>query len=539
MPLWVFLFVPAAGWYSLLQLGTFAASDTPLAFVILVPILAGYIFVHDGRAPAASREQSDLFFDGVVFIALFVVCTALLFFMPARLSWYYWLLRLDLLVIPVFATALVVFFWGLGGAGVVRWALLYLLLVWSFPLIWLHQAIAPALVDLTAGFGALVVQGLSLPIAVSASDPTRFVSTGPERFTIVISDTCSGMNALIGFLLIGLPLAITASGRTHNKLAWLMAGALAAFFSNLLRVGILLYLAATDGVDFALGTVHPVLGTVLFAAVFISMLWLARCFGIDLDVGRHMPVLGSQLAVRPDGYRGRLCVAGLAALVLAAGQTTLYQFGPLSSESLPATPVHEAWALLPEIPGWNRELRGEIDWQDLYGRDSQSRLVAYRTDKASVVVQFVATPDKRSLDTYTPEQCNLFHGERIVGVSTVSLGRGIAARLVESQVNRGRKRPHLNVNTLYWYMPLVVGDRLYHARIALLADAEMLPNQPIAPAQPFANPLIQLRDLLDSTLSPYSPAGSTPDFAELDAYTIAFGHQMVEAIVAGSAASSN
>ncbi len=537
-PLWLCLLVPVAAWYSLLQLSGVALSDTPLAFVAVVPVLAGYLLIHDGRAPAASRQRSDPFIDSLIFLVLFLVCLVLLFVLPARLSWYFWLKRFDLLIVPIFATAVVIFFWGLGGAAVVRRSLLYLALVWPYPLALLNQALGQTLVDVSAAFGALAVRVLALPIAVSPTDYTRFVSTGPEKFTLIVADTCSGMNAMIGFLVIGLPLALTWSGRRWSKVNWLIVGALAAFLSNLLRLGILFYLSATAGIDFALGTVHPVLGTALFALVFVGMLWLARYFGLSFDVKRAVPAIKSQLAVRPESFRTRVFLVGFAAVVLAAGQTTLSQFGPLNADSLPATPVREAPALLPEMPGWSREPGEEIKWQNLYGRDSQSWTLVYRAGEASMVVQFVATPDQNLLDTYTLEQCNQFHGERVIGVSTVSLGHGISGRLIESQFDRGRERPLLNQNRLYWYMPLTVGGRLYHARIALFADTEMLPNQQRAQGQSQENPLVQLRDWLDSTFSPYPAAMSRPDFAEVDAYAIDFGRQMVEAIVSKSEGSS-
>lgn len=519
----------------MLQSSTLAAGDTPLAFVVLVPFLAAYLFVRDGRSRAAVRDRSDPFFDGLIFLFLSLICVILVFFVPARLSWYYWLQRLDLLIVPIFALAVVVLFWGLGGAGLVKRSLIYLVLVWPIPLVWIQQAIAPALTNLTSIFGALAVRVFSLPIAIAANDSSRFVSTGPERFTITISEECSGMNALLGFLIVGLPLALTWTGKNRNKFLWLLTGAVAALLSNFLRVGILLFLSTMTGIDFALGTVHPVLGTVLFAVVFLGMLGLGRTFGLRFNNRNTMSIGECQLGLRPQSYNNRMWLAGAFALVLALGQTTLAQFGPLNAESLPATPVSEAVALLPEIPGWSRETRRDISWQNLFGPDSESRLVQYQSGDASIVVQFVATPDKRLLDTYSLEQCDLFHGETLLGVSTVSLGNGISARLVESQLDRGKKKPLLNTNTLYWFMPIVVGGRPSHARIALLTDTEMLPDSQVKLGSPEANPILQIRDRLDSTFSPYPAAQSRPDFAELDAYTIAFGRKMVEVISERSA----
>lgn len=520
-----------------MQLGGLALGDTPLAFVPLIPLLAGYLFVRRGHALATNQRRSDEFLDGFLFLALFLASCALIFFLPVQLSWYYWLMRLDLLAVPAFATAIVALLWGWSGVRVVWPLLLYLLLVWPYPFILLHQVMGPVLANLTAFFGGLVVRGLALPFRIPPESPNYFVSTGQQQFTLIISDVCSGTNAAMGFLVAGLPLALTWSGPRRSKLLWLLTGTLAAFLSNLLRVGILLCLSATAGVDFALGTVHPVLGLLLFVAVFAGMLGLARRYGLSLHNGQATPFPMPRLA--KGGYSLGVATVALATAVLAVGQTGLDQFGLLSPDSVPTVAVREATALLPEIPGWRREEEEDISWQDLFGSDSHSRLVAYRAGEASVVVQFVATPDRGSLGTYSPEQCSMYHGERIVGVCGVNLGHGISARLVETRLRRGEDQPILNGATLYWLMPFTVEERRYHARIALLIDEEMMAAQPLAASQSSTAPVQQLQNWLNTTFSLYPPAPSQPEFADLDAYAVAFGRQMVEAIVGGGATRPN
>ncbi|MCL5960249.1 MAG: exosortase/archaeosortase family protein [Chloroflexi bacterium] len=534
---WLCLFVLVAAWYSLLQLASLAPSDTPLAFVALVPVLAGYLLIHDGRRPATNRDQADPFVDGLAFLILFAVCSFLVFVLPVKLGWYYWLQRLDLLLVPVFATGIVFLFWGWAGVATSWRGLLYLTLVWPYPLVLLQQGMAPILTALTTAFGRLTVHNLALPISVSASDPSRFVGTGAESFAIIIADECSGVNAVIGFLVVGLPLVLTWSGRPSSKVKWLLTGMAMAFFSNLLRVGILLYLSAAHGVEFALGTVHPILGTVLFVGVFMVMLVATRFFRLRFDTDPLSVNPPSQGMLIPDGFRYRVIVVGIAALVLALGQTTLVQFGPLSNDSVPVVSAQEASSLLPNIPGWNRELRQEINWEHLFGPDSQSSVFSYRSGEASVVVQFVATSDKGALDSYSVEQCSLFHGEEVVGVSTVSLGHGISGRLVESKFTPVGKRKRLNANALYWVMPFAIGKHEYNARISLLVDSEMVPREPLPTAAYVKNPVQHAQNWLLSTFSPYSSAQSSPDFAALDSYTLSFARLMVNAIVEKSAAS--
>ena len=530
-PLWLLCCVLVAGWYSLLQVGGLALTDSPLAFVALVPVLAGYLLVHHARRSVARRDLSDPFVDGLFFLVLFVVCGALIFLAPARLSWYYWLWRLDLLAVALFSAAVVVLFWGLGGASAMRSALLYLLLLWPYPLVWLQQTLGPLLVGASAGFGALAVWGLGLPIAISPENPTQFVGTGVHQFSIIISDSCSGMNALVGFLVIGLPLVLTWSGSRAGKTTWLLIGALAAFASNLLRVGILLYLAAASGTDFALGVVHPILGIVLFLGVFAGMVALARCFGLAPASRSRVPLAESRLAPLSSGFRQRATMAVVAALVLAIGETGLVQFGALGTASLPAVSASDAWAVLPQVEGWDREVINDIDWQNLFGQGTRARIIEYKRGDASVVVQFVATPNKGLLDTYSPESCNLFHGDRIVGVSTVNLGEGVTGRLIRSQTSGEASPGPLDEDSLYWMVPVTVEGQLYHARVQLLVDSEMLPREPVRYSMPAMGPTVRFQEWLDTALSSYPDTENGSQATPLDDYTVGFGREMVRGMV--------
>lgn len=521
----------------MLQLGNYALGDTPLALTPLIPILAGYLLLRHCRKLVDTPRRSDEFLDAFIFFILFVGCCALIFYLPVHLSWYYWILRLDLLVVPAFASAVVILLWGLSGFAILWRPLLYLLLVWPFPLVLLHRTVAPFLANATALFGSLVVRFLGLPYTVPAESPNHFVSTGQQQFTIIISDVCSGMNAAMGFLVVGLPLAILWSGSKKSKVAWLAAGTLVASLSNLLRVSILLVLSATSGVDFALGTVHSALGLALFVVVFAGMLALAKAFGLQFAGAKTAPFPFPRLG-RSEGFPLGLATVALAVAVLALGQIGLSRFALLSSDSTQTVVVQEPAALLPDVPGWSRVEEEEIHWQNLFGADSQSRLVVYRAGEASMVVQFVSTTDQNTLETYTPEQCSLYHGERIIGICGVDLGHGISARLVESRLKRDGDQPEINGATLYWLMPFTVGDRQYHARIALLADEEMMVEATASRGHTSNSPSQRFHNWLNSTFSLYPPAPSQPEFAQLDAYAIAFGRQMVEAIIRSPLASN-
>ncbi|HUX87170.1 MAG TPA: archaeosortase/exosortase family protein, partial [Chloroflexota bacterium] len=470
----ILLATPLAFWYSLSTLSDLAISSTPLAFVICVPFLAGYLLIHRGGSLRPNRESSDPFLDVLIGGGLLVVSAYLIFVLPFQLSWYYWLARIDLLAFPLVVTALVILFWGFGSLATLWPALVYAALIWTYPLTLFQQFVGPLLTTLSAGFGASVVGVFALPFTVAQNDPLRFVSTGPNAFSIIISSVCSGQDALLGFILIGTPLLVAWTGSFTAKLSWLLTGAIVAWLSNLFRIALLLILASRYGESFTIGTVHPVLGTVLFVLAFVGMLFLTSSF----EIQTHVPGPPSSAPIGAPVQVSRLsyALAVSAIVVLAIGQLGLRSFSSLNAEMRPAVPVNTVLAVLPDLPGWTRTNVNPINWQDLFGMGSVAHVFAYEAKPASIVVQLVATPNRNLLDSYSPLNCDLFHGESIVGVTTADLGYGVNAQLIESRAGV------LNEGTLYWFMPLLVDNQIQHVRVALLADTQMLPMTPAKPA---------------------------------------------------------
>ena len=519
----ILIATPLAFWYSLSTLSDLAVSNTPLAFVVVVPFLAGYLLIHRGRGLRLDRDSSDPFLDVLIGGGLLVLSFYVIFVLPLQLSWYYWLARLDLLAIPLVATALVILFWGVGSVSTLWPALVYLALIWTYPLTLFQQFAGPFLTTLSAGFGAFVVEAFSLPFTIAPDDPYRFVTTGSNAASIIISSVCSGQDALLGFVLIGMPLLITWKGSFTAKLSWLLTGAIVAWLSNLVRIAILLVLASRYGESFTISTVHPVLGTILFVLAFVGMLLMTSSF----EIQTHAPTPPDSVSVAAPSHTSLVsyALAVVAVAILATGQIGLRSFSGLNAESRPAVPVATVQAVLPELPGWTRTDVNPIDWQDLFGVGSVAHVFAYEAQPASVVVQLVATPNRSLLDSYSPLNCDLFHGEAIVGVTTADLGHGVNAQLIESRDGS------LNEDTLYWFMPLLVDNQVQHVRIALLADTQMLPIYPTKTPSLTPSPGLGLRGTLSSSLTGFAAASAHPAYAQLDPYLVGFGRQLVEQFV--------
>src|SRR5712691_1834832 len=116
---WLLLAVGAA-WYSLLDLSSLALSESPLAFVTLVPVISGWLLIHDGRRTRALRSFPDrylLLLELTIAACLFLTALWVVVLLPTRLSWLYWLYRFDLLAVPLVVAGMILVLWGLTGLG--------------------------------------------------------------------------------------------------------------------------------------------------------------------------------------------------------------------------------------------------------------------------------------------------------------------------------------------------------------------------------------------------------------------------------------
>ena len=453
---------------SILAMESFLLADNALGFVPFVLPLSGWLFwryAHQREEPKKRDVIVDLFFAapfaaGAVFVLLL---------MPARLSWYFWLHRVDLLALPLFVLAAGFVFFGYLQMLRMWPAFGMLFLAWPYGVVRVQQELGGAFISATSTLAGGVVSFVRLPYE---RDAQTFVSThlpDGENLILVISQVCSGTATFVGFGLAGLALMFMMRGRVRHRLRWFALGLALAFLANLVRLVVLLTLTVWAGARVAIEVVHPLLGLGLFVVLLISMLGLLRAFGLGLELlprGEHRawePVEGGG---RP--LKGLYAAAAGFAVLLAVLDVEAQDYSFLGvGDGVPAIDVTSERAILPAVDGWELSHVSEVAWTDLFGRSSRGDIFEYAHPSGQfITVQNIVADRKSTLDRYPLEQCILFHRRAVEGREQVALSHGVIGVIVHDTYES------VPSSSLYYQIPVSVDGEIRHARVTLFSDIE-------------------------------------------------------------------
>jgi exosortase/archaeosortase family protein len=516
------LIVAGAYQYSLFALARGLSYETPLAYLALVPIVAlllGWFAVaRNARNPRIVRDLAlDFVLGRAAGVVLILMAVSAGLILPARLGPVFWLDRLDLLGLPIFVAGLVVLFYGLRRLWTVKAAVLFLFLAWPVP----YVAVLGGWLDAFTNFTAGAIGRISnvLPLAQQANgDPTLFfIQHGGTSTAVSIGTACSGVNGLAGFILIGIALMYVVRGRLALRLLWLVAGLLAIWFLNILRIEAIFLTGATLGPDVALNLLHPIAGLLTFNLGVIEMLLLVPRFGL------HYAALPSPPEVLPVArFSGRLGPSrrrvaivtlsmGLAlSLVAAVANIGYARYEPLGSDlaSGPFTRVEVRDATL---PGWSSALVEEIPIaRQFFGADaSWTRLLQSQTGRSvlrssrPIYVDVIDTSDPASLATYGIVDCYSFHADRIEAQVSADMGGGVTAQVVTYFDPADRA----DWSAVWWEWPTTVNGQTMYERIVVF-----------------------LPDSADATfrgMDPQAPAAGDPSFHDAQRFLVTFARALI------------
>jgi exosortase len=475
--------------YSLVSLLQTIGLDTPLAYVGLVPLLAaGLAWIN--RAPRASElpiHDRELDYGiGVVLIGVAILGGVVL---PARLGAMFWVNRLDLLFLPLFVTGATILLFGLRVAWRQKVALAYLFLGWP----WLYTTF---LLGTLGGFTSLTLRGLNLSLHVFhvatpvAGDPGVFeVVHGGRATSISVVTACSGIDGMVGFLLIGVALAAIVSGPLIRKGLWLATGLVLLWITNLARLLLIFWAGRVAGPHFALGILHPVAGLVMFCIGVGLMSVLLRPFGLS----RVKEVPRAAAAARSAAPRVFAAVGILlaAAVVLSVSDAKLQTFNPVAAAT--GEPKLGSFLADPANPaGWTAAFETEYTFaKPLFGQDSRWFRYLYsptspgRSPLHSTLPVTADVIDAGSLDgfdAYGVTACYSFHGYTLRDVATVNLGNGISGQALSYSGVSARQ----NWSIVYWIWPVETGAGTRYERVILYLQNTSAASATLAPHSPGA-----------------------------------------------------
>ncbi|MFN8052145.1 MAG: exosortase/archaeosortase family protein [Acidimicrobiales bacterium] len=524
--------------YSLTTLVRALSVDSPLAYLGLIPFIAVGICWYTARPAAGEPEVHDRYLDRIIGVPLVIAPVLVLLILPTQLSTYFWVWRIDLLTLPLFAAGCVALILGSRTLIRMRLGILWLFAAWPVP----YQFALQHGLEPFTGFTVKALRSTSGILGSATFVPGgdgAFSVDGPGRpFTVVVASACSGANSLVGFLIVASATAMLSRGTRRAKLTWVGVGSALVWMVNVVRVLVIFAVGDIWGERTAIDVFHPYIGLVFFSIAVTTMMLLAPRFGVRLGGRRH-----SAIPLRASVERGatKWMAAGSVVLVLAvvAGglDDQLRVVDPVAGAL--GTPRLGAFAqTATEMEGFEGKAIDHFDWtQRFFGEDSD--WTRYEFDgpgtislaaSIPIIADVVTTSDVQTFNDFGVEACYKFHGYDVADEQRVDLGSGVTGNVLTW------KDPSTPItwNSVYWHWPVSTPDGVRYQRIVLMFNTST--GAQVAAPQPSNRLASSLGISLDRLLNDEGdgPGGSARN-DRTRVFLVSFAQQMVRDSAARSA----
>jgi|GEM_PF-674192 len=474
--------------YSLATLVKSLDLDTPLAYIGLVPFIALGLAAVRSRPSADEPAIHDRQLDYIIGLPLLAVALAINLLLPRRMSAMFWVWRIDLLSFPVFVAGVAAVTFGVRAMWRQRLAIVYLFLAWPVPYSVLLMKQLAAVTDATIGALHVLLRIAHVGTGTASADGSVFTIVHNGRgFPLSVVSSCSGVNGMVGFLLVGAAFAATVRGPRRRKSLWLLGGLLLLWCANLCRLLFIFWVGQEFGEHLAITVLHPFIGLVTFNLGVMAMLLLLRPLGLRIAMPfratRHAPgdqaTGGSgQLPRQPSGPQSLAIptIYSAVAVVILLGVVFGLADARLSSYDLVAKangdPKLASFLLSPAAPaGWKPAFVQRFDWAKPYfGERSSWYRYSYGPtlgnsdlhSRVPVVADVVSTDNLSSFSAYGVEACYRFHGYSLRGLTQVGLGGGITGQALSYEGKGGA-----DWSIVYWIWPVRNGASTRYERVIL------------------------------------------------------------------------
>ena len=504
--------------------------ETPLAYVSLVPLITlGLVLIRSKPTrpePAIHDRQVD-YIVGIPFIAVALAMNLLL---PGRLSAMFWVWRLDLLSLPVFVAGVISIVFGVRVFWRQKLAIAYLLLAWPLPYTVLLLRLLNSFTNLT--LVALEACTRILPLGTTASGGIFTVTHAGQSFPLSVVSACSGVNGMVGFLLVGSAFAAIVHGPIVRKILWLVGGMVLLWVINVGRLVFIFWSGRVWGEHIAIGVFHPVVGLITFSLGVLVMILVVKPLGMSIGefgLKTHRAPAepeDSPRTKRPDVLAVPSIFCAVAVVALAGGILAVANFNMRAYDlvanaagepKLPSLAVHSA-----APAGWRPYFSDSFAWAKTYfGQDSTWNRYDYRIFSSSAVsagglpvtADVIDTTDLESFSAYGVLACYQFHGYNLKDITSVNLGGGIKGQTLSFQSSTAG-----DWSVLYWIVPVLSsGGTTSYERVVLylLDDGNIVLKAPgLGSARGLATErnflVVFARDLIQNQAHGGVPAGTTP-----------------------------
>jgi exosortase/archaeosortase family protein len=443
--------------YSLTTLLQTADQQTPLAYISLVPAIALALAAIRARPLKPEPPIYDRHVDYTVGIPLIVTAVAINELLPARMSAMFWVYRVDLFTLPIFVAGAVAIIFGSRVLWRQRLAIAFLFLAWPYP----YQKYLLGLLNAFTDVTLLAMQKIAvlthLAKPADSLDNTLFVvSHHGTTFALSVVSACSGVNGVVGFLLVGSAFAAIVRGPIVRKALWLLGGIALLWVINLLRISFIFFAGKEWGEAIAINVFHPFIGLVTFSIGVLVMILLIKPLGMEIRIGESRPEPAPEVAgplpvpslydapapplrnravlAVPKVYLALVAVV-VAALLMGISNVGLRTYNLVAGVSGNAKLL--AFVRYPTSPkGWTVQYETTYQWaKPLFGDTSVwNRYILHAAGNGPlqtnvpVVADVINTPNLSSFSAYGVENCYTFHGYALADVAEVSLAGGITGQ---------------------------------------------------------------------------------------------------------------
>ncbi|HEY4024882.1 MAG TPA: hypothetical protein VGO86_00515 [Candidatus Dormibacteraeota bacterium] len=523
----------AAYHYSLTTLLAGVGAQAPLAGLGLLPAVALLIAAASGPPATGEPDIHDRYLDYILGIPLLVGALVIVVVLPVVLAAFFWFWRLDLISLPLFVAGSVALCFGSRALWRLRFAIVLLALACPAPYVLLAGGGAHALARPSLAVLRLLLTVLPLAQPVAPGGGSLFVvAHGAQHFVLRVESAGAGVDGVLAFLLVGVPVAALVRGRAAARVAWLLAGAAAVWALSVAWLVAYFGAGRAWGEGFAAGVLNQYVGLAVFDLGLLGMLAALPVLGLRFDLpGTWRSIVEAKdRSVGPAVERVVPSVAILlvAGLVAGAANEGLRQF-QLVEQPTGQPLLDEGAVLTHPVSGWSIQPASNPPWvAGAAGRDADWKRYEYLPNAGPsgpaappVVMDIVATSTAGALAGHGVERVYPLHAYRLVESREVGLGGGVIGHSI---VYRSRYSSAAWV-AVYWEWPVQTQGGIAYERVVLGmsrgSDSELYTRLP-APA-----PAPDARTALVDALSGSAVRSATPAEARSLGFLAGFGRQVV------------
>jgi exosortase/archaeosortase family protein len=466
--------------YTLVSLVQNVDLQTPLAYIGLVPGIAIALAAARARPLRAEPAIHDRQLDWIVGVPLIAAAMVVDLVLPYKYSAMFWVWRLDLVSLPLFVAGAVSIIFGSRVLWRQKLAVSYLLLAWPLPYSFL-------LLDVLNGFTNLTIRALDSIVKVvtvakpipGSSDLFQVVHHG-VTFPLSVVSACSGVDGVVGFLLVGSAFAALVTGPLLLKIVWLAGGMFLLWAINLGRIVFIFWAGREWGEHIAINILHPFIGLVTFSLGVVVMILVMGWFRLRMNflLPSGDMTTSPKKAAKPTSpavksFLPALGILAVVALVLGTNNTTLKEFNLVANAAGEAKLA--SYSQDPATPaGWAVQYETAYTWAQPYFGDNSTWLRYEYFAKGTggnlhtnlpITADVINTTSLESFSAYNVQACYNFHGYAMRDVAQVALGGGIEGQALSYSTGSNG-----DWTIVYWIWPVkpkTSGGSTHYERVIL------------------------------------------------------------------------